>query len=88
MRFDSAPAELQTEVKKDQFHVDVRVFKLTGKSVEVQIKCGAHLHNNDLNLHVRRQIQFGLETFHHGNQQMNGGQEVFVVDDWQAVSRQ
>lgn len=48
----------------------------------------AHLHNHDFNLHVRRQIQFGLESFHHGNQQMNGGQEVFVVDDWQAGSRQ
>lgn len=84
--FDSAPADLQTGVKKDRYRGDERKFRLTGKSVEDQ--CGAHLHNNDLNLHVGRQIQFGLETFHHGNQQMNGGQEVFVVDDWQAGSKQ
>lgn len=69
--FNSAPADLQTEVKLDQFHRDSREFRLTGKSLEDQ--CGAHLHNSDLNHHVRRQIQFGLETFHHGNQQMNGG---------------
>lgn len=53
-----------------------------------KIPPGAHLHNHDFNLKVRRQIQFGLESFRHGNQQMNGGQEVFVVDDWQAGSRQ
>lgn len=76
--FDSAPADLQAEVHRDRFHGITRVFGLTGRSADDR---GAHLYNNDLNLHVCRQIQLGLETFHHGNQQMNGGQEVFVVDD-------
>ena len=41
-----------------------------------------HLHQNHLHFHVGRQNQIGLEAPHHGNQQMNSGQEVFVVDDW------
>lgn len=60
---------------------------LAGSGRQVKVE-KAHLHNHHFNLHVRRQLQLGLESFHHGNQQMNGGQEVFVVDDWQASSRQ
>ena len=47
-----------------------------------------HFHNDNFNLHIRWQIQFRLERSHHGNQQMNSGQKVFVVDDWQANSRE
>jgi len=46
-----------------------------------------HFHNYNFNLHIR-QIQFRLETSHHGNQQMNCGQKVFAVDDWQANTRE
>lgn len=40
-----------------------------------------HFHDYNVHLYIRWQIQFGLKTFHHGNQQMNSGQKVFVVDD-------
>jgi len=47
-----------------------------------------HFNNYNFNLHIWWQIQFGLERFHHGNQQMNSGQKVFVVDDWRENNRE
>lgn len=52
-----------------------------------EARAETHFHNYNFNLHVWWQIQFRLETSRHGNQEMNSGQKVFVVDDWQANSR-
>ncbi|GAA6223932.1 gamma-parvin [Lates japonicus] len=53
--------------------------KRLGLQDSSQIKWNVKLSHN-FDLHIRRQIQFRLETSHHGNQQMNSGQKVFVVD--------
>lgn len=44
-------------------------------------EAGTHFHDDNFNLHIQWQIHFGLEASHHGNQQMNSSQKVFVVDD-------
>ena len=50
-----------------------------GKSVKARGE--THLCNRNIDLHIWWQLQIRLETSHHGNQQMNGGQGAFVVDD-------
>lgn len=45
-------------------------------------KAGTHFQHHDFHLHIGWQIHFRLETPHHGNQQVNSRQQVFVVDDW------
>lgn len=57
-----------------------------GAEEEEEEEAETHFYNCNFNLHIRWQIQFRLKASRHGNQQMNGGQKVFVVDDWQASS--
>lgn len=63
-------------------------FKTLWSRKGAKVRAETHFHNYNFNLHIRRQFEFRLEMSHHGNQQMNSGQKVFVVDDWQANSRE
>lgn len=57
--------------------------KVCSRWLSAKARPETHFHNYNFNLDIRWQIHFRLETSHHGNQQMNSGQRVFVVNDWQ-----